>query len=161
NTLLGILHSPSFHQSFSDGLHFHDPDFGGVVLAVRSLANRYSDDPRVFIEEVHSEHSCGWKWFRQMWPLHASFPPQPSLYQLRLISFSLYLSRRSTPEESWILAGRGLRFVQAAGAHHRNTYNKMEPLEAQLHKCVFWMLVVSDIIMSSFKGRPKITSPTE
>ncbi|KAJ7100396.1 hypothetical protein C8R44DRAFT_352063 [Mycena epipterygia] len=45
NTLLGILHSPSFHQSFSDGLHFRDPDFGGVVLAVCSLANRYSDDP--------------------------------------------------------------------------------------------------------------------
>ncbi|KAJ7146468.1 fungal-specific transcription factor domain-containing protein [Mycena epipterygia] len=143
NPILGILHSPSFHRSFSDGLHFRDPDFGAVVLAVCSLASRYSDDPRVFIEEAHSEHSCGWKWFRQVRPLHGSFPPQPSLHQLQLISLSvLYLSGTSTPEESWILTGLGVRFAQAAGAHHRSTYNKMEPLEAELYKRVFWMLVL-------------------
>ncbi|KAJ7146627.1 fungal-specific transcription factor domain-containing protein [Mycena epipterygia] len=136
NPLLGILHFPSFHQSFTDGLHFRNHHFGAVVLAVCSLASRYSDDPRVFLDEANSEHSCGWKWFRQL--------------------SVLFLS--STPEECWILAGLGLRFAQGAGAHHRNTYDKMEPLEAELYKRVFWVLVVTDIIMSSFKGRPRITN---
>ncbi|KAJ7146454.1 fungal-specific transcription factor domain-containing protein [Mycena epipterygia] len=160
NPLLGILHFPSFHESFSDGLHLRDQNFGAIVLVVCSLASRYSDDPRVFLDDASSEHSCGWKWFRQVRPLRAPFSPEPSLYQLQLISLSvLYLSATGTssPEECWILAGLGIRFAQSAGAHHRSSYSKMEPLEAELYKRVFWLLVVSDIIMSSFKGRPSIT----
>ncbi|KAJ7146447.1 fungal-specific transcription factor domain-containing protein [Mycena epipterygia] len=159
NPLLGILHFPSFHQSFSDGLHFRDHGFGAIVLVVCSLASRYSDDPRVFLDEANSEHSCGWKWFRQVRPLRASFSPEPSLYQLQLVCLSIvYLASTSTPEECWILAGLGIRFAQGAGAHHRSTYSKMEPLEAELYKRVFWLLVVSDMSMSSFKGRPSMTN---
>jgi hypothetical protein len=91
NPILGILHFPSFQQSLSDGLHFRDSQFGAVVLAACSLASRHSDDPRVFFDGVNSEHSCGWKWFRQVQPLRASFSPEPSLYQLQLISVRLIL----------------------------------------------------------------------
>lgn len=37
----------------------------------------------------------------------------------------------------------------------------MDPLEAELYKRVFWMLMVSDTVLSSFKGRPRITQRAE
>ncbi|KAJ7292602.1 fungal-specific transcription factor domain-containing protein [Mycena rebaudengoi] len=156
NPLLDILHYPSFSDSVADGQHFRDRDFGAVVLAICALASRYSDDPRVF--EGASEHSCGWKWFRQIRPLRATFSPEPSLYHLQTISLSiLFLAGSSNPEETWILAGLGIRFAQGAGAHNRTGYARMKPLEAELYKRVFWVLVTTDTIMSSFKGRPRIT----
>ncbi|KAJ6541602.1 fungal-specific transcription factor domain-containing protein [Mycena capillaripes] len=162
NPILGILHFPSFHQSILDGLHFRDREFGGLVLIVCSLASRHSDDPRVFLDGSSSEHSCGWKWFKQVRPLRASFSPEPSLYELQTIFLSaIYLCGTSTPEEGWLLVGLGIRFAQGAGAHHRNGYSKMDALTAELYKRVFWVLVVSDTIMSSFKGRPSITKPAD
>ncbi|KAJ7447160.1 fungal-specific transcription factor domain-containing protein [Mycena latifolia] len=158
NPIIGILHFPSFRQSVTEGLHFRDQHFGAVVLAVCSLASRTSDDPRVLLDGVNSEHSCGWKWFRQVRPLRTSFSPYPSLHQLQLICLSvLYLAGTSHPEECWILAGLGLRFAQGAGAHHRSGYSRMEPVEAELYKRIFYMLVATDIILGSFKGRPCIT----
>ncbi|KAJ7144802.1 fungal-specific transcription factor domain-containing protein [Mycena crocata] len=162
NPIIGVLHSPSFHKSFTDGLHFDDPDFGAIVLAVCSLASRYSDDPRVFLDGTDSEHSCGWKWFRQVRPLRASFSPEPSLQQLQVVCLSvLYLCGTASSEECWILAGLGIRFAQGAGAHRRSGYSRMKPLEAELYKRVFWILVVTDTIMSSFKGRPGSTNSAE
>ncbi|KAJ7447187.1 fungal-specific transcription factor domain-containing protein [Mycena latifolia] len=158
NPIIGILHFPSFRQSVAEGLHFRDQHFGAVVLAVCSLASRTSEDPRVLLDGVNSEHSCGWKWFRQVRPLRTSFSPYPSLRQLQLICLSvLYLAGTSHPEECWILAGLGLRFAQGAGAHHWSGYSRMEPVEAELYKHIFYMLVATDTILSSFKGRPRIT----
>ncbi|KAJ7146492.1 fungal-specific transcription factor domain-containing protein, partial [Mycena epipterygia] len=157
NPIIGILHSPSFHQSISDGLHLRDHHFGAVVLAVCSLASRYSDDPRVFLDGANSEHSCGWKWFQQVRPLRVSFSPEPSLHQLQLICLSvLFLVASSNPEECWILAGLGMRLAQSTGAHHRSGYSRMKPLEAELYKRVFWVLAISDTVMSLFTGRPSI-----
>ncbi|KAJ7674131.1 hypothetical protein B0H17DRAFT_946939, partial [Mycena rosella] len=85
NPIIGILHSPTFRQSIAEGLHFRDQAFGAVVLAVCSVASRYSDDPRVLLDGVNSELSCGWKWFHQVHPLPASFSPEPSLHQLQLL----------------------------------------------------------------------------
>ncbi|KAJ7469581.1 fungal-specific transcription factor domain-containing protein [Mycena latifolia] len=158
NPILGILHSPSFRQSVEEGLHFHDKHFGAVVLAVCALASRSSDDPRVFLDSINPEHSCGWKWFRQVRPLRASFSPEPSLYELQVICLSvLYLAGTSNSEECWLLAGLGLRCAQGAGAHHRNGYTNMEPLQAELYKRVFFMLMATDTIMNSLTGRPCIT----
>ncbi|KAJ7451686.1 fungal-specific transcription factor domain-containing protein [Mycena latifolia] len=158
NPILGILHSPSFRQSIAEGFHFRDQHFGAVVLAVCALASRSSDDPRVFLDGVTSDHSCGWKWFRQVRPLRTSFSPAPSLHQLQLICLSvLYLAGTAHAEECWLLAGLGLRCAQGAGAHHRSGYSRMNPLEAELYKRVFYMLTATDTIMGSFKGRPCIT----
>ncbi|KAJ7447186.1 fungal-specific transcription factor domain-containing protein [Mycena latifolia] len=158
NPILGILHSPSFLQSVAEGLHFSDRSFGAVVLAVCSLASRSSDDPRVFLDEDNSELSCGWKWFQQVRPLRTSFLPVPSLHQLQLICLSvLFLAGTANPEECWILTGIGLRFAQSAGVHHRSGYIRMDPLKAELHKHVFYMLVAMDTFMNSFKSRGNIT----
>ncbi|KAJ7671998.1 fungal-specific transcription factor domain-containing protein [Mycena rosella] len=155
NPIIGILHSPTFRRSIAEGLHSRDKAFGAVVLAVCSLASRYSDDPRVLLDGVNSELSRGWKWFHQVRPLHTSFSPEPSLHQLQLLFLSiLFLSGTWNAEECWILAALGLRSAQGAGAHHRSGYSRMTPLEAELYKRVFYFLLVSDTIMSSLKGRP-------
>ncbi|KAJ7150041.1 fungal-specific transcription factor domain-containing protein [Mycena crocata] len=158
NPLVGILHFPSFRQSLSEGLHHRDPQFGSVVLAVCSLASRYSDDPRVFLDEENSEHSCGWKYFQQVRTLRTSLSPNPSLAQLQVIYLSIvYLACTTAPEEVWLLAGLGIRLAQAAGAHHRSGYARMQPLEAELYKRVFWGLAVTDTLMGSFRGRPRMS----
>ncbi|KAF7337119.1 Fungal-trans domain-containing protein [Mycena venus] len=162
NPILSILHFPSFHRSVLDGLHFRDQEFGAVVLAVCSLASRYSDDPRVFLDGTDSEHSCGWKWFRQVRPHRATFSPEPSLYQLQLLVLSaVYTAGTSAPEECWILASLGIRFAQGAGAHHRQGYSHMDLLTAELYKRVFWLLVIVDTFASSFKGRPSTVKSTD
>ncbi|KAF7345242.1 Fungal-trans domain-containing protein [Mycena sanguinolenta] len=162
NPILGILHFPSFNQSISDGLHLRHSEFAALVLAVCSLASRHSDDPRVFMDDSSSTHSCGWKWFRQIRPFGSTFLPEPSLYRLQLVCLSaMYTNGISIPEESWMLAGLGLRLAHAAGAHHPDRYRNMEPLTAELHRRVFWVLVISDTLMSSFNGRPAITNPDE
>ncbi|KAJ7447184.1 hypothetical protein FB451DRAFT_1375679 [Mycena latifolia] len=161
NPILGILHSPSFLQSVAEGLHLRDPSFGAVVLAVCSLASRSSDDPRVFLDGVHSEHSCGWKWFQQVRPLRASFSPEPSLHQLQVICLSIhFLAGTSHGQECWILAGLGVRFAQGAGAHHRGGYSRMDPLKAELHKRVFYALVAIDTLIS-FKGKMCMTNSVD
>ncbi|KAF7360750.1 Fungal-trans domain-containing protein [Mycena venus] len=168
NTILAILHFPSFQKSILDGLYLRDREFGALVLAVCALASRHSDDPRVFMEAsanssaTYSEHSCGWTWFRQVRPFRTTFSPEPSLYRLQLICLSaIYTNGISIPEESWMLAGLGVRLAQGAGAHHRGRYCNMDPLTAELHRRVFWVLVVSDTLMSSFNGRPSITNPDD
>ncbi|KAF7340946.1 Fungal-trans domain-containing protein [Mycena sanguinolenta] len=91
-------------------------------------------------------------------PLRGEFPWGTSLYQLQLICLSaIYTSGMTIPEESWILVGHGVRLTQCAGAHHRSGYKKMETLTAELYRRVSWLLVVADMIMSLFNGRPSIT----
>jgi hypothetical protein len=59
-----------------------------VVLAVCALASRYSDDPRVFLERENSEHTCGWRWFRQIEPFKALSLSEPGLCRLQWIAVS-------------------------------------------------------------------------
>ncbi|KAJ7466218.1 fungal-specific transcription factor domain-containing protein [Mycena galericulata] len=178
NPIIGILHSPSFLQSIADGLHVRDADFGAVVLVVCAMASRFSDDLRVYLEGTGSKHSAGWKWFRQVRPLRTSFSVEPSLHRLQLICLSVvfmgqvvvllnsvptltHLRGTSTPEESWILVGLGIRLAQSAGVHLRTGYSGMHPLDAELYKRAFWILLISDSIMSSFKGRPNSMQPAD
>ncbi|KAJ7045190.1 hypothetical protein C8F04DRAFT_940882, partial [Mycena alexandri] len=71
-----------------------------------------------------------------------------------------FLAGTSTPDECWILAGLGIRFAQAVGAHHRSVYTRLDPLSAEIYKQAFWLLVVQDSIISAFKGSPSITHLT-
>ncbi|KAJ7636406.1 fungal-specific transcription factor domain-containing protein [Roridomyces roridus] len=158
NPIFCILHSRTFQESIAAGLHFRDHKFGKVVMAVCAVGSRYSEDPRVLVEGVDSQHSCGWKWFRQVRLLQMPVSPEASLYELQLIALSiLYLSGFTQSEECWLLAGLGVRLAQGAGAHLRAENAQMDPLHRELHKRVFWILVVSDILTSSFKGRPRMT----
>ncbi|KAJ7045258.1 fungal-specific transcription factor domain-containing protein [Mycena alexandri] len=155
NPILNILHAPTFNESVADGLHLRDRSFGAVLLVVCALGSRYSEDRRVFLVGATSEHSCGWKWDH--------FLAEHALHQLQLICLAVsYLGGTdiSTPSEGFILAGLGLRFAHAAGVHRRSGYTPMDPLTAELYKRVVWLLIISDTLMSSFKGQPGITQST-
>ncbi|KAJ7292599.1 fungal-specific transcription factor domain-containing protein [Mycena rebaudengoi] len=158
NPLLGILHFPSFRDSLAQGQHLRNRNFAFVVLAVCALASRYSDDPRVFLERENSEHTCGWRWFRQIEPFKALSLSEPGLCRLQWIALSvMYLVSTTRHSGSWVLAAVGIRFAQSAGVHNQSIYKGKNPLEAEMYKRVFWMLVTTDMIISSFNGRPKIT----
>ncbi|KAJ7731217.1 fungal-specific transcription factor domain-containing protein [Mycena metata] len=162
NPVLGFLHAPSFKQSVSDDLHHRDPYFGAVLLAVCALGSRYSDDPRVFLPEATSGHSCGWKWLRQLIPINPQFSPEHSLHQMQAIClFIQYIVATgvSTRSDGRDLAALALRFAHEAGVTRRSGYTFSDPLTAELYKRVVWVLIITDTIMSSLKGEPSVKAP--
>jgi hypothetical protein len=88
NRYLPLLHRPTFQKSFDDGLHKRDDGFGAVVLLVCAIASRFSNDPRVFIEESNSNRSCGWKWFNQVRVMRTDLLLPPSLYDIQFCCVS-------------------------------------------------------------------------
>ncbi|KAJ7056842.1 fungal-specific transcription factor domain-containing protein [Mycena amicta] len=167
NTILNLLHSPSFRKSLSENQHHANPHFGAVVLGVCALASRFSDDPRVLMDGTADEHSSGWRWFSQVRPIRVvAWSEHPSsLYQLQLVCLSLsFISATcmATRDECWLLAGVGLRFAQAAGVHSRFGIGYARPglskLDAELYRRSVWMLTLYDSLMSSFQGRPSMAN---
>ncbi|KAJ6541630.1 hypothetical protein B0H19DRAFT_319596 [Mycena capillaripes] len=88
NILIYLLHEIQFRGNVAAGLHLYDQKFGALVLTVCALGAKYSNDPRVFLEGANSEHSAGWKWFRQVWPIPASLVASPSLYEIQIVCVS-------------------------------------------------------------------------
>lgn len=88
NTQVYIFHATTFRSAVAAGLHLRDQKFGALVLVVCALGAKFSDDPRVFLDDAQSEHSAGWIWFRQVRPVPTSFHVSPSLYELQLICVS-------------------------------------------------------------------------
>ncbi|KAF7347216.1 Fungal-trans domain-containing protein [Mycena venus] len=163
NILIYVFHEVTFRRAVTAGLHLHDHKFGAVVLAVCALGAKYSDDRRVFLEDSDSEHTAGWKYFRQVRPVPTSLFASPSLYEIQLVLLSiLYLASASTPEETWALVGLGLRMAYDLGAHSRVRANhKGDNVEAELYKRAFLILLCSDTIMSSLLGRPRAAQLSE
>lgn len=80
NLYLPLLHRPTFERSVKEGLHHTHDMFGVILLLVCAVAARYSDDPRVLLDGISSQHSCGWKWFSQV----------PMIKKTPLVSSSLF-----------------------------------------------------------------------
>jgi hypothetical protein len=89
DTCITLLHRPSFERSIAAGLHHSDAGFAGVVLAVCSIASRYTDDKRVLLEGYPTRHSSGYKWFRQLRLFNENYSRVPSLYDLQAICVRL------------------------------------------------------------------------
>ncbi|KAE9395410.1 hypothetical protein BT96DRAFT_793838, partial [Gymnopus androsaceus JB14] len=65
--LYPLFHQPTFErQVFQEKLHLRDRMFGATLLVVCSNASRHSNDPRNLYDNSQSEHSVGWKYFRQV-----------------------------------------------------------------------------------------------
>jgi hypothetical protein len=83
DSLMPLLHRPSFETSLGQALHLREDGFARVLLLVCALGSGYVDDPRVLLEPS-SGHSSGWRWFSQVTfggtPLLAS----PSLYDVQV-----------------------------------------------------------------------------
>ncbi|KAG6849642.1 hypothetical protein H0H93_006646 [Arthromyces matolae] len=137
NPFLPLFHRPSFERSVVEGLHYHDPSFGGTLLLVCALGSRYSDDPRVFYEGTTSTHSVGWKWFEQVPILRRSFLPPPSLSELQNFALAiLFATSSETPQGCWTQLGLAMRMAQEVGAHRRRTL-KAPTAEDELWKRAF------------------------
>ncbi|KAK0209141.1 fungal-specific transcription factor domain-containing protein, partial [Desarmillaria ectypa] len=160
NTFLPILHRPAFDKSLKEGLHYRNPLFGGVVLVVCALGSKHVDDLRVLFEGERSKWSSGWKWVIQVTSRCRAFPclNPPNLYdaQFCCLLSEFYLGS-SVPQQSWTMAGVGLRIAQDAGAHRKKSSSHSpvkNTVDAELWKRVFWSLVTLDRILSSAFGRP-------
>ncbi|KAJ7761028.1 fungal-specific transcription factor domain-containing protein [Mycena metata] len=170
NIVMALLHRPTFERSIASGLHLLDNSFGSVVLAVCALASRYSDDPRVVLEGTNSRLSAGWEWFRQIQYPGRDFYLARTLYDVqRLVLSVAYLQGTCSPEACWVLVAIGIRNMQDIGTHMQkrrvsssrgsDPYTKpaIRTIEEELYLRVFWMLICSDVMVSAFLGRPRVT----
>jgi hypothetical protein len=83
NIFLPLLHRPTFERSIAEELHLSHDQFGETLLLVCAVGALYSNDPRVFLEEFESSHSCGWKWFMQVDIMKKKLMEPPTLYSLQ------------------------------------------------------------------------------
>ncbi|KAK0204254.1 fungal-specific transcription factor domain-containing protein [Desarmillaria ectypa] len=156
NIFLPVLHRPTLERSVTEGQHFKDTPFAAVLLVVCALASRYSDDPRVLVDE-NSKLSSGWKWASQVIGMNRAPPGMdvPSLYDAQLCCLlGYFLLGSSVPHKSWVSVGIGLRIAQDAGAHRKRPGYRPKTVEGELWKRVFWCLVSMDRLLSSALGRP-------
>ena len=110
NNYAPVLHGPLLFAAIEDGLHWRDSDFGSVVLLACALGARFSDDPRVLLDEENEKrgdsdededdagalgtsmkpprldkwHSAGWKWFRQVKLGRRALVAPPNLFDLQI-----------------------------------------------------------------------------
>nr|GAT58162.1 predicted protein [Mycena chlorophos] len=155
NPLVFVLHAPTFHRAVAAGLHLVDQDFGSVVLVVCAVGAKLSDDPRALLEGTSDPLSAGWRWWSQVRPIPASFAQSATLHQLQVIALTaLYLGSSSTPESCWSTIGAGLRMATDVGAHRRMR-SSGDTIQSEMYKRVFWILLLSDAIMSTLLGRPR------
>ncbi|KAG6845260.1 hypothetical protein H0H87_011995 [Tephrocybe sp. NHM501043] len=159
NILTPLLHRPTFERSVAEELHLHDDGFATVLLLVCAVASRFSDDPRVLMDDVEgSISSGGWKWFQQVQQVKRSVLAPPSLYDLQYYCLhdklaAMFLQGSSAPQQCWTLVGIGIRMAQDVGAHRRK-HNKELDVTEELWKRGFWVLVSMDRMISSALGRP-------
>ncbi|KAJ7150283.1 fungal-specific transcription factor domain-containing protein [Mycena filopes] len=149
-----VLHRPSFERSVAEGLHSTDMQFGGLLLSVLAVASRYSDDPRVFVDDDPSVPlSAGSKFATQLKTIRFVF--ELTIHEVQMYSLlSLFAIGTSFPQASGIYLGIGIHFLQL----HREYRQKREGLELKFEeevwKRVFWSYVALERMACVFQGRP-------
>ncbi|KAF9037629.1 fungal-specific transcription factor domain-containing protein [Panaeolus papilionaceus] len=155
NIYLPVLHRPSFERSIAEGYHHVNEGFATIFLLVCAVGARFSDDKRVFLENVDSTHSCGWKWFDQVQASRRNLLHPPTLYDLQFYCLAVqFLQGSSAPQSCWTMVGIGIRQAQDVGAHRRKVHNRPHTVEDELWKRAFWVLVSMDKMVSAALGRP-------
>lgn len=86
NTLLPLLHRPTFEGHVTDAFHLRDGGFGGTLLLVCALGARFSDDPRVLLEGTNEVQSAGWAWYDQVQLILNSCLAPPGIYEIQSYS---------------------------------------------------------------------------
>ncbi|KAK0440954.1 uncharacterized protein EV420DRAFT_1581063 [Desarmillaria tabescens] len=156
NIHLCLLHGPTFRREIAAGRHLTSRNFGNLVLGVCAYASRYSDDPRVGPLE-----QAGWEWYLQLRPIHLSkFSDSTTLWELQLLPLMvLFLYGTTSPQPCFVLIGLGIRMAQHLRAHRKRLVTLKEwTVEDELWKRVFWVLVVTDIFVGAFDGKPRATT---
>ncbi|KAL1760642.1 fungal-specific transcription factor domain-containing protein [Schizophyllum commune] len=153
-----IMHRPTVDRDLASRRYLRDRSYGYLVLTMCALASRHTDDPRVFADRrPGSENSAGWQWWSQVEIIRRSYRSAPSLYELQTCALGvLFLWGTSVPEDCWKTLSMGIRLAQEVGAHRKR--KTTDPIEDELYKRVFWALVIEDIQLSSYMGRPRATT---
>ena len=94
NAFLPLLHRPTFENHISDGFHFRNGAFGGVVSLVCALGSRHTDDPRVLLPGTPDAASAGWAWFDQVQLIRNSCLAPASIHEIQSYSVRLKLFPR-------------------------------------------------------------------
>jgi hypothetical protein len=88
NTMMPIIHRPSFEKQLEQGLHRRNGMFLRVVLLVCANGARWYDDPRALDDRWPVPLSAGYRWFRQFEPWHKLFVDIISLQDAQLLVVS-------------------------------------------------------------------------
>ncbi|KAF5335057.1 hypothetical protein D9758_016330 [Tetrapyrgos nigripes] len=154
-----LLHQASFERSVAEGLQLRDHQFGALLLAVCSVASKYSEDPRNLPKDSSAVLALGWRWFQQLKLTRPIFAEPVSLYELQTYCLQIHFLQNSYQSEAaWVLAGLSIRFAHERGLHRRRDPSEKLTLERELWKRAFWFLVCVDTIMGASLGRPSATS---
>ncbi|KAJ7265486.1 fungal-specific transcription factor domain-containing protein [Mycena haematopus] len=149
---LPILHRPSFERAVAARLYLTDMEFGGTLLAVLAVASRYSNDPRVYVD--NAPLSAGWTFANQVQHLRPLSNPTINEVQIYFL-LSLYTFGTSVPRMSWLYLGLGIRCL-----HERREFRRRKPPgdisdpAHELWKRAFWTYLMWDRLMSVFHGWP-------
>ncbi|KAJ7712428.1 hypothetical protein B0H16DRAFT_1624893 [Mycena metata] len=133
-----VLHRPSFEQSVAEGLHLVDLDFGALLLSVLSVASRYSDDPRVFVDGDTSL-SSGFKFVQNIQIQFVRQIFEPKLHEVQMCCLlALFTLGTSFPEMSTAYMALGISFLQLRDEYRRKRGEQEVNFEDELWKKVFW-----------------------
>ncbi|KAL1679398.1 fungal-specific transcription factor domain-containing protein [Schizophyllum commune] len=151
NLFFPLLHRPTLQRYIDQKKHFTDRYFAHVLLLLCACAARYTDDPRVFIEDLNDVHTAGWQWARQVKVIRPNMVQKPTLFEIQSFCLSvLYNQSSSAPQGVWIEVGLGIRMCMEVGAHRRR--HDVPTVQSELWKRAFWVLVCTETILSAFLG---------
>ncbi|KAK0202540.1 fungal-specific transcription factor domain-containing protein [Desarmillaria ectypa] len=154
NTILPILHRPTFMKDVANGLHLRDESFGCLLLLILAVASRYSDDPRV-LANPGSKLSAGWRFLVQVPIFQKAVMSPPNLHDIQGAALgAVYIIGTSVPQFSWTVIGMGLRNAIEIGLHRRKPGGYKLTADDELKKRSFWALVMFDRLLSLHLGRP-------
>ncbi|KAF5346392.1 hypothetical protein D9758_012772 [Tetrapyrgos nigripes] len=149
-----LLHRPTFEKSIRQGLHYRNPAFGAVVLAVCAHGDKVLSTSS--IGEIP-----GGRWINQIRLARFIFHETLELDHLQVycLMISYFHSVSKGINTVWLLAGIAIRRAQEKGAHRRYLNSSDQPtVEGELWKRTFWSLMIVDIMMSTLFGRPRAIS---
>lgn len=87
--LYPLFHRPTFErQVFQEKLHLRNRLFGSTLLMVCANASRHSNDSRNLYTQ--SEHSLGWRYFRQVRFFRVTYLQPMTLYEVQLYAASSF-----------------------------------------------------------------------
>nr|GAT54017.1 predicted protein [Mycena chlorophos] len=124
NSLIPLLHRPTFEAFISTLEYLRDDKVGALVLIVCAIGARYSDDPRVLegtngTAEGTNELAAGYKYFTQLSTELEFMFDTPGLFDLQRYCLAIQFLEGSATQASWPLIGIGLRIAEEVGAHRR------------------------------------------
>jgi hypothetical protein len=173
NSLVPLLHYPSFQRAYNDPSVRSQPQFLGLIYAIMAIGSRFSNDKRVFadqdffkaaqnstfpasllqdVPEMSAGYAFAWAALRLVSPILVG----ATLYDMQSsVLMSYYFTSASALTSGWSSMGFYLRRMIDSGAHRRRnqSYNS-NLLVDDLRKRAFWALFVLDRALSAGLGRP-------